>query len=170
MNNSQLYRQIAPEVFVRYDRDKDSFELFTLRTFINNINNERVKNKKDEREEFKIVKKNVKSEALKEIVKDLEEAIFGDNDNNDNNDNEELKKAKELDRRFKNLISKKRREALREYLKESEDSNPQDRVNALRKKLNNLPKTSSDNNDDREDNKISDFVDKEVSKEKVSKA
>ena len=170
MNNSQLYRQIAPEVFVRYDRDKDSLELFTLRTFINNINNERVKNKKDAREEFKIVKKNVKSEALKEIVKDLEQAIFGDNDNNDNNDNEELKKAKELDRRFKNLISKKRREALREYLKESEDSNPQDRVNALRKKLNNLPKTSSDNNDDREDNKISDFADKEVSKEKVSKA
>ena len=30
MNNLQLYRQIAPEVFARYDRDKDSFELFTL--------------------------------------------------------------------------------------------------------------------------------------------
>ena len=50
MNNLQLYRQIAPEVFPRYDRDKDSFELFTLRTFIDNINNERVKNKKDARE------------------------------------------------------------------------------------------------------------------------
>ena len=47
MNNLQLYRQIVPEVFARYDRDKDSFELFTLRTFIDNINNERVKNKKD---------------------------------------------------------------------------------------------------------------------------
>ena len=34
MNNLQLYRQIAPEVFARYDRDKDSFELFLLRTFI----------------------------------------------------------------------------------------------------------------------------------------
>ena len=56
MNNSQLYRQTAPEVFVRYDRDKDSFELFTLRTFIDNINNEHVRNKKDAREEFKIVK------------------------------------------------------------------------------------------------------------------
>ena len=76
MNNLQLYRQIAPEAFARYDRDKDSFELFTLQTFIDNINNERVKNKKDAREELKIVKKNVKSEALKEIVKDLEQAYL----------------------------------------------------------------------------------------------
>ena len=162
MNNLQFYRQIAPEVFARYDRDKDSFELFTLRTFIDNINNERVKNKKDAREEFKIVKKNVKSEALKEIVKDLEQAIFGDDDNDD---------GEKLDRRFKNLISKKRRELLREYLKESDDANIQDRVNALRKKLNNLPKTSSDNNDDSDDNQISDFVDrvlKKVNKEIVN--
>ena len=76
---------------------------------------------------------------------------------------------------MKNLISKKRFESLREYLKESEDVNPQDRVNALRKKLNNLPKTSDDNNDndnnDSEDNQISNFVDKvlkKVSKEIVN--
>ena len=126
---------------------------------------------------------------MKEIVKDLEQAIFGDNDNDDNNDGEELKKAKELDRRFKNLISKKRCESLREYLKESGDSNLQNRVNALRKKLNNLPKTSSDetsddnndnndnnndnndNNSDSEDIQISNFVDKvlkKVSKEIVN--
>ena len=179
---------------------KDSFELFTLRTFIDNINNECGKNKKDAREEFKIVKKNVKSEALKEIVKDLEQAIFGDDDID-----EDLLEAEELDRRFKNLISKKRRESLREYLKESEDANPQDRVNALKeylkkakytdlqikvtslkKKLNDLPKTSSDetsidetsddnnnnnDNDDSEDNQISNFVDevlKKVSKEIVN--
>ena len=129
MNNLQLYRQIAPEVFARYDRDKDLFELFTLRTFIDNINNERVKNKKDAREEFKIVNKNVKSEALKGIVKDLEQAIFGDDDID-----EDLLEAEELDR-FKNLISKKRRESLREYLKESEDNNPQERVNALKEYL-----------------------------------
>ena len=130
MNNLQLYKQIAPEVFARYDRDKDSFELFTLRTFIDNINNEHVKNKKDAREEFKIVKKNVKSEALKEIVKDLEQAIFGDDDID-----EDLLEAEELDRRFKNLISKKRLKSLREYLKESEDANPQGRVNTLKKYL-----------------------------------
>ena len=167
MNNLQLSSQITPEVFARYDRDRNLFELFTLRTFINNINNERIKNKKDAREEFKIVKKNVKSEALKEIVEDLEQAIFGDDDND-----EDLLEAEELDRRLKNLISKKRRESLREYLKESEDANPQDRVNALRKKLNNLPKTSDDNNDNNDnddsgDNQISNFVDKAL--KKVSK-
>ena len=66
ISDLQLYKKIASEVFVRYNEDKDSFELFTLRTFIGNINNERVKNKKDAREEFKTVKKNVNSEALKQ--------------------------------------------------------------------------------------------------------
>ena len=94
---------------------------------------------------------------MKEIVKDLEQAIFGDDDND-----EDLLEAKELDRRLKNLISRKRRESLREYLKESEDANPQDRVNILRKKLNNLPKTSDDNNDSE------DKVLKKVSKEIVN--
>ena len=63
MNDLQLYKKIASEVFSRYNGYKDSFELFTLSTFIDNIKNERVKNKKDAQEEFKIVKKNVKSEA-----------------------------------------------------------------------------------------------------------
>ena len=157
MNDLQLYKRIALEVFSRYNGDKDSFELLTLRTFIDNINNERVKNKKDAREEFKIVKKNVKSEALKEIVKDLEQAIFRNDDDNDedlldkrfknltskkrheslrdDNNDEDLLEEEELDRRFKNLISKKRHESLREYLKESEDDNPEDRVNALKKKI-----------------------------------
>ena len=83
MNDLQLYKKIALEAFSRYNGDKNSFELFTLRTFIDNINNERTKNKKDAQEEFKDVKKNVKSEALKEIVKDLEQAIFGDDDNDE---------------------------------------------------------------------------------------
>ena len=47
INDLQLYKKIASEVFYRYNGDQDSFELFTLRTFIENINNERVKNKKD---------------------------------------------------------------------------------------------------------------------------
>ena len=69
INDLQLYKKIASEVFSRYNGYKDSFELFTLQTF---IDNERVKNKKDAQEEFKTVKKNVKSEALKQIVKELE--------------------------------------------------------------------------------------------------
>ena len=234
MNNLQLYKKIASEVFSRYNGDKNSFELFTLRTFIDNINTERVKNKKDAREEFKNVNKNVKSEALKEIVENLEQAIFGDDDNGESLleglgkyilEEEELDRRfknliskkrresliegldkvileeEELDRRFKNLISKKRRESLREYLKESKNANPQDgvnalkeylkeskninpqdRVNALKKKLNNLFKTISEdnnnnndnddsednnnnnNNDDSEDNQISNFVDEVLEK------
>ena len=138
MNDLQLSKKIASEVFSRYNGDKNSFELFTLRTFIDNMNNERVKNKKDAREEFKIVKKNVKSEDLKEIVKDLEQAIFGDDDNDEDlleGLDKDILEAEELDRRFKNLISKKRRESLREYLKESEDANPLDRVYALKEYL-----------------------------------
>ena len=162
MNDLQLYKKIASEVFFRYNGDKNSFELFTLRTFIDNINNERVKNKKDAREEFKNVKKNVKSEALKEILKDLGQAIFGDNDNDESLieglDKYILKEEKldrrfkqrresliegldkdileeKLDRRFENLISKKRRESLIECLKESKDANPQDRVNAFKEYL-----------------------------------
>ena len=66
---------------------------------------------------------------------------------------------------------------MKEYLKESKDANPQDRVNALKKKLNNLFKTISkhnnnnNDNDDSEDNQISNFVDevlKKVSKETVN--
>ena len=53
------------------------------------LNNEHVKNKKDAREEFKTVKKNVKSEALKIIVKELEQAIFGYDDDKDKEELEE---------------------------------------------------------------------------------
>ena len=184
MNDLQLYKKIALEIFSRYNGDRNLFELFTLRTFIDNINNERVKNKKDAREEFKNVKKNVKSEALKDIVKDLEQAIFGDDDNDESlieGLDKDILEEEELDRRFKNLISKNRRESLREYLKESKDANLQDRANVLKKKLNNLfKKISEDNddskdnnndNDDSEDNQISNFVDevlKKVSKEIVN--
>ena len=197
MNDLQLYKKIALEVFSRYNGDKNSFELFTLRTFIDNINNEHVKNKKDAREEFKNVKKNVKSEDFKEIVKDLEQAIFGDNNNDESlieGLDKDILEQEELDRRFKYLISKKRRESLREYLKESKDVNPQDRVNALKEYLkeskdanlhdranvlNNLfKKISKDNddskdnnndndNDDSKDNQISNFVDEVL--QKVSK-
>ena len=110
----------------------------TFRTFIDNINNERVKNKKDAREEIKNAKKNVKSEALKEIVKDLEQSIFGDDDNDElliEGLDKDILEEEELDRRFKNLISKKCRESLREYLKESKDANPQDKLNALKEYL-----------------------------------
>ena len=54
---------------------------------------------------------------MKEIVKDLEQAIFGD-DHNDEAEglDKDLLETEELGRRFKNLICKKRRESLREGL------------------------------------------------------
>ena len=136
MNNLQLYRQIVSEVFTRYNRDKDSLELFTLRTSIDNINNESVKNKKDAGEEFKTVKKNVKSEALKQIVKDLEQAIFGYDDDK----SKELEEAEELDRRFNKLRNKKILEAEELERKFENLKNRRlikERIDALRKKLNN---------------------------------
>ena len=164
MNHLQLYRQIASEVFTRCNRDKDSLELFILRTFIDNINNERVENKKDAREEFKTAKKNVKSEALKQIVKDSEQALFG---YDDDKSNEELE-AEELDRRFNKLKNKKILEA-EELDRKSENLKNRrlvkERIDALRQKLKYLNKarrnksgsseTSSDseNNGDDEDDK-----------------
>ena len=80
-----------------------------------NINNVRVANKKDAREEFKTVKKNVKSEALKQIVNKLEQAMFGYDDDNDDDDKDKEKLERQnLDKRFKNLISKKSSESLKE--------------------------------------------------------
>ena len=116
---------------------------------------------------------------MKEIVKDLEQAIFGDDDNDESlieGLDKDILEQEELDRRFKNLISKKRRESLREYLKESKDVSPQDRLNALKeylkeskdanlqdranvlkKKLNNsLKKISKDNNDSKDNNNEND--------------
>ena len=59
---------------------------------------------------------------------------------------------------------------MKEYSKKVEYTDPQIRVNALKKKFNNLPETSDDN-DDSENNQISNFVDeilKKVSKEIVN--
>ena len=45
----QLYKQINEDVFAKYRKDKDSFELLSIKTFLDNINNSRTKNKKDAR-------------------------------------------------------------------------------------------------------------------------
>ena len=65
---------------------------------------------------------------------------------------ESLKEAEELDKRFKNLIGKKRLESFKEYSKKAEYIDPQIRVKVLRKKLNNLPETSSDKTSDETSN------------------
>ena len=84
MYNPQLYDKISQDVVARYNKDKHSNELESIQTFLDNITNEYIKNKKDALEEFKAVKNNVKSENLKDIVKELERAIFGYDYDNDN--------------------------------------------------------------------------------------
>ena len=118
----------------------------------------------------------LKLDRLLKDLKDDGKSLKTFSENIDDKSKEELE-AEELDRMFKELTSKKRFEALKEYLKEVEDADPQSRVDALRKSLNNPPKTSSnetrDDNegDDSEDNQISNFVDsvlKKVSEEIVN--
>ena len=84
MYNLQLYDKISQDVVVRYNKDKHSNELLSIQTFLGNITSEHLKNKKDALEEFKIVKSNVKSENLKDVVKELERALFGYNYDDDN--------------------------------------------------------------------------------------
>ena len=82
--NPQLYDKISQDVAARYNKDKHSNELKSIQTFLDNITNEFIKNKKDALEEFKTVKNNVKSENLKDTVKESEYAIFGYNYDDDN--------------------------------------------------------------------------------------
>ena len=89
MYNPQLYDKISHNVVDRYNKDKKSNELKPIQTFLDNIANEHIKNKKDALEEFKTIKNNVKSENLKDIVKELELAIFGYNDDNDDDDDDD---------------------------------------------------------------------------------
>ena len=56
---------------------KKSNELSSNQNFLDDINNEDVKNKKDANKNFKDLKNSVKSDELKDIVKELERAIFG---------------------------------------------------------------------------------------------
>ena len=76
MHEPELYEEITHDVFARYNKHKDTNELLSFQSFLDNINDEYIKNKK----EFKTVKNNVKSEDLKHIVKELEFAMFGHDD------------------------------------------------------------------------------------------
>ena len=83
INDWELYKQINEDVFAKCRKDKDSFELLSIKTVLDNINSGITKNKKDAEKEFKTIKKkNVQSESLKDIVKELEKSIFGNDDTN----------------------------------------------------------------------------------------
>ena len=80
MYDPVLYEEISQEVFARYNKDKNSNELLSIQTFLDNIIEEYIKNNKDALKEFKTVKNNVKSENLRDYIKYLELAIFGHDD------------------------------------------------------------------------------------------
>ena len=73
-----LYQDANDDVFAKYNADKDSLELFSIQTFLDNINRRYIKKKEVARKEFNTVKQNVSSESLRKIVKNLEQAIFID--------------------------------------------------------------------------------------------
>ena len=77
VDNPKLFNKIDNDVTNRYHKDKNSTELLSIQSFLDDINYEHIKNKKDAYKKFKDLKNNVKSDELKDIVKELERAIFG---------------------------------------------------------------------------------------------
>ena len=77
VDDPKLFNQINNDVASRCRRNKNSTELLSIQNFLNDTNNEDIKNKKDASKNFKDLKNNVKSGELKDIVKELEHAIFG---------------------------------------------------------------------------------------------
>ena len=77
IDDPELFNQINNDVTNRYRKDRDSTELLSIQDFLDDINNEYIENKDDAREKFKNLKSNVKSDELKDIVKELKRSIFG---------------------------------------------------------------------------------------------
>ena len=98
---------------------------------LDDITNEYIKNEKDALEEFKLVKNNVKSETLKDIVKELERAIFG-YDYEDNN--EEPKYEESIAERTKMRRQNKetdKKDASRTFAPPDSDSDDSDKLTEM---------------------------------------
>ena len=77
VDDPNLFNQINNYFAKRYHKDRDSTELLSIQSFIDDINNEDITNKDDARKEFKNLKSDVKSDELKDIVKELDRSICG---------------------------------------------------------------------------------------------
>ena len=131
MYNPQLYDQISRDIVDRYNKDKHSNELEYIQTFLDNITNKYIKNKKYALEEFKTVKNNVKSENLKDIVKELERAIFGydyDDDNEEPKYEESIAERTKLRRQNKETDKK---DASRTFAPPDPDSDDSDKFTEM---------------------------------------
>ena len=106
MHDPGIYEEISQDVFARYNKDKDSNELLSIQTFLDNINEEYIKNKKDALSEFRIVKNNVKSENLRDYIKDLELAIFGHDDDEELEYEENIAERRKMRRQNKETDKK----------------------------------------------------------------
>ena len=77
VDDPNLFNQISNDVTNRYREGKNSTELLSIQNFLDDINNEDIKDKKDARKKYKKLKKDVESDELKNIVKELQRSIFG---------------------------------------------------------------------------------------------
>ena len=76
IDDPRLFNKINNDVTNRYREDKNSTELLSIEKFLDDVNNEDIKFKKNARKKLKKFKKNVESDELKNIVKELEHSIF----------------------------------------------------------------------------------------------
>ena len=131
MYNSQRYDEISQDVLARYNKDKHSNELKSIQTFLDDITNDHIKNKKDALKEFKTIKNNVKSENLKDIVKELERAIFGyDYDDDDEEPKYEESIAERTKMRRENKETDKK-DALRTFAPPDPDNDDSDKFTEM---------------------------------------
>ena len=77
VDDPNLFNQINNDVAKRYHKDRDSTEFLSIQNFLDDVNNEDITNKDDARKEFKNFKNDVKSDELKDIIKELELVTFG---------------------------------------------------------------------------------------------
>ena len=60
IDDPNLFNQISNDVTNRYREDRDSTELLSIQNFLDDINNEDIKDKDDARKKFKKLKKMLK--------------------------------------------------------------------------------------------------------------
>ena len=69
IDDPELFNQINNDVTNRCRKDKNSAELLSIQSFLDDINNEYIENKDDAREKFKNLKNDVKSDELNILLK-----------------------------------------------------------------------------------------------------
>ena len=83
MNDLEKYKKVNQHVIDKYNKNQDSNDLLSIKSFIDNIDDGYIKNKKDAQKEFRTIKDKVKNRELEEsIIRDLKYVIFGNNDSN----------------------------------------------------------------------------------------